>query len=99
MAIQKKTKKPTQISFNKAHLTKVIKTLRFEVSIREKPDKTRTPYMHLAVKADVKHFSNEEVWLLKMIVEHAQKGGFNVQPSDEMLKKEKIDINDPGIFD
>ena len=78
MTIQKKTKKQVKVCFNKDHLSKVIDTLKFELSIREKSDEARTPYFHLAVSSKVKKFTEDEKWLLKKLTDAEISGKFNV---------------------
>lgn len=94
MAQQKKLKKT--LTFDRAHLAKLIRTLKFVVSIKNKSEKAREPYMHLSVQAGVDHFTDDDKWLLGELVKFAGKGGFNVEigPCDT-----EIDINDPGVFD
>lgn len=94
MAQQKKLKRT--LTFDRAHLGKLIRTLKFVVSIKNKPGKTREPYMQLSVQSGVDHFTDDDKWLLGELVKFAGKGGFNVEigPCDS-----KIDINDPGVFD
>lgn len=94
MAQQKKLKKT--LTFDKDHLGKLIRTMKFVVSIKNNPGKSRDPYMHLSIQSGVSHFTDDDKWLINELVKFASKGGFNVEigPCDP-----KIDINDPGVFD
>lgn len=78
MAIQKKTKKPARVSFNKAHLAKLIATLKFELSIREKCDKTRTPCFRIEVSSKVNKITEDEKWLLERLINAQINGRFDV---------------------